>query len=134
MRGGDFGEDLFPFGVGIDLVVELLQAQAQVVEQLLLGMNGEVFISLVLQLLDERLFEFGFALVGGVAEFHLFPLRYDGAVVLFGYDAVVGHLCESQEFLAIILVLFLTQFALLLQVGEEGLEEVEGADDGALLV
>ncbi len=67
LRGGDFGEDLFPFGVGIDLVVELLQAQAQVVEQLLLGMNGEVFISLVLQLLDERLFEFGFALVGGVA-------------------------------------------------------------------
>lgn len=91
LRGGDFGEYLLPFLVGIDLVVELLQTQAQVVEQLLLGMNGEVFISLVLQLLDERLLELGFALVSGVVELHLLPLRYDGAVVLFGYDAVVCH-------------------------------------------
>lgn len=47
---------------------------------------------------------------------------------------VHDDLCESQEFLSIILVLFLTQFALLLQVGEEGFEGVEGADDGELLV
>ncbi len=89
-----------------------------------------------------------------VCHFHLlvsmsFPLEADGiALDLSCYlsnqvdcfcaecerRCVHDGLCESQEFLSIILVLFLTQFALLLQVGEEGLEGVEGADDGELAV
>jgi hypothetical protein len=76
-------EEALPLGVGELHLVELLQLAAQVGDQIAFRGDGQVFIGLHLQLLDEGLFQFGLGLIGGFPHTQEFGQEFgdDGALV-----------------------------------------------------
>ena len=56
-------EEILPFCIGKDIMVQFLQLPAEITNQITLRVNRKVFIALFTQHADEFLFQGGFALV-----------------------------------------------------------------------
>jgi hypothetical protein len=82
------GEESFPLGIGECDLVELFQLTAQVGDQLGFRGDGQVVIGLKLQLLDEGLFQRGFALIGGLA--HARRIGLNSATTVLSLDSAIG--------------------------------------------
>ena len=79
--GQGFMEKAVPLTVGEGVVVEGFQLTAQVGDEFRLGVDGQIGIALLGELLDERLFQRGLALVA---------VRPGGAGFIGGYHRVLG--------------------------------------------
>ena len=82
-------------------IVKQFKLMAQVLQKPYLILHLHVLIALLLQLLDQRLLQFGFALIAlSRLGFHL-VVRHHRLVLLFYYDLIVNHRCCFYIILAI---------------------------------
>lgn len=86
-------EEPLPLPVGEGVVVEGLQLAAEVVHQVRLLVNGQVFVALLGQQVEELLLQGGFALVGVRAVFVGGVFGDDSAITGGGDEIVLSHKC-----------------------------------------
>ena len=91
--GQDSIVESFPFSVSKGNAIELFHLLTQVADEVLLGMQRQIFIGLTLQSLDERLFQCGLALVLRFRPLFGLVVGYDGRFWVFDDYFVFGHKC-----------------------------------------
>ena len=95
---GDLGlEEALPLAVGEGDAVQGLEPTAKVGDQLVLGMEVEIFISLFAEKRDEAFFERGFALVEKRVLLHRIVVADNGIFVGLGDKGDVAHQLASLK-------------------------------------
>ena len=91
--GQDSIVESFPFSVSKGNAIELFHLPAQVTDEVLLGMQRQIFIRLALQPLDKGFLQCGFALVLRLCPRLSLVVGYDGRLRVFNNYLVFSHKC-----------------------------------------
>ena len=94
--GDDVCKKALPFAVGEPVVIEGFKLKAQVRDQFILRMDGQIGIALLAEHTNEFLFEFGLALILFSAFLYRDVFRYDSVLIGLCDDIEVRHLFISH--------------------------------------
>lgn len=90
--GNEFLEEAFPLDIGEGDVVQGFELFPEIGNEFRFGCDGQIFVCLGLQQLDECLFEIGFGLIGGGAGgIGSLILPDDGAFGILGNNIILAH-------------------------------------------